>query len=140
MMQKPDRPSQAVIDLGLVPPAPDDRTMSAFRTRAISLLLDVQLAHGHTEAAALFEGLAALARAFANERKSAPVNRKRKPPQKRKGATHDPGGDVNLLALWRHTPYATKQEFARQIIKRKLVRVVEPASLVRRLNRLLTRA
>ncbi len=128
--------SQAAIDLGIIPPSPDDRSLAAFQTKALSLLVDMQLAHGSAKAASIFDLTAALARGVARERRArTPVSRK--PPRKRKGAAHDPSGDANLLALWKHTPYTSKYEFARELINRKLVRTVAPASLIRRLDRLL---
>lgn len=130
---------QAAIDLGLVPPADSDRSIEAFQLRAATLLVDAQSVHGATEAAALFERIAALAQAMARA-KPAPAQRPAaKPPRKKKGS-RDPSGDANLLALYRHTPYASKREFARQLIKRRLVRVVDGESLVRHLNRLLKKS
>jgi hypothetical protein len=133
--------SQAAIDLGLVPPPDNDHSLEAFHLRATTLLLSIQSAHGMPEAAALFERIAALARAVERAKRPPATSRRSaaKPPKKKKGA-HDPSGDANLLALWRNTPYSSKHEFARELIKRKLVRMVDAKSLVRHLNRLLKKS
>jgi hypothetical protein len=131
--------SQAAIDLGLAPDDHEDRSLEAFQSRAAALLVDVQISHGTAAAVALFERLVDLARAFVKPKlPDRAVRVRRKPPQKQKGKPHNPREDTNLLALWRHTPYRSKQEFAREIMKRRLVRTIDEKSLVKRLNRLLS--
>ncbi|MCC8964891.1 hypothetical protein H8A95_21895 [Bradyrhizobium sp. Pear76] len=123
----------AADDLGLTPAA-----RAEYKRRLSALFAEGCVIFGKNEAARLF-------RATSRGRPPAPESRPRRPPPRKQPGAHDPEGDRLLFQSWKSFGSSNKTEWARAALKhhaaknRGKVRAqsITPASLVRKLNRIL---